>query len=123
MWQFYNPNPKGRLTGDCSVRALSAALNMGWDEAYMLMCAKGYELCDMPSANSVWGEVLKNHGFTRQAIPSTCPDCYTAEDFCRDNKTGLFVLGFGTHVATVRDGILFDSWNSSGQVPQYLWRR
>ncbi len=123
MWQFYNPNPKKILTGDCSVRAISAALSLDWDSAYALMCAKGYELCDMPSANSVWGEVLKNHGFTRQVIPSTCPDCYTAEDFCKDNQTGVFVLGFGTHVATVRDGILLDSWDSGGQVPQYLWRR
>lgn len=122
MWQFYNPNPKGLFTGDCTVRALSAALNLDWDSAYALMCAKGLELCDMPSANSVWGDVLKNHGFARQVIPNTCPECYTAEDFCRDNPLGIYVLCFGNHVAVVRDGVLLDSWDSGKQIPQYLWR-
>lgn len=78
---------------------------------------------DMPSSDSVWGAVLRQHGFYRSAIPNTCPDCYTAEDFARDHRRGVYVLGFGGHVATVRDGRIFDSWDSSKEIPQYYWHR
>lgn len=33
MWEYFNPNPAGRMVGDCSVRAISAALDVSWDEA------------------------------------------------------------------------------------------
>ena len=122
MWKFYNPNPLGKSTGDCSVRAISAALGMDWDSAYALIAANGFAMADMPSANAVWGNTLKDYGFRREIIQNSCPNCYTAEDFCQDNKTGVFVLGFGTHVATVRDGVIYDSWDSRQEIPQYFWR-
>lgn len=123
MWVKYNPNPAGRLVGDCAVRAVSAALGIDWEEAYNLIADAGYNMGDMPSSNSVWGAVLRQNGFYRTAIPNTCPDCYTAADFARDHPRGVFVLGFGTHVATVIDGNIYDSWNSSNEIPQYFWYR
>lgn len=123
MWREYNPNPAGRAVGDCAVRAVSAALGVTWETAYALMAAKGYSHSDMPSSNSVWGAVLRQHGFSRRAIPDTCPDCYTFEDFARDHPAGTYVLGTGTHTATVKDGILLDSWDSRKEIPQYFWYR
>lgn len=121
MWIHYQPNPCGRSVGDCSIRAVAKALNISWEEAYNLICDAGYKMCDMPSSDSVWGAVLRSNGFYRTSIPNNCPDCYTAEDFCRDNPVGIFVLGFGGHVATVVDGYLYDSWDSSNEIPVYMW--
>ena len=120
-WVEYNPNPVGRSVGDCSVRAIAKALGVSWEQAYALTASAGFGMGDMPSSNSVWGAVLRQHGFYRSAIDSNCPDCYSAEDFCRDHPKGTFVLGFGNHVATVKDGQLYDSWDSSREVPQYFW--
>lgn len=121
MWQEYNPNPTGRHVGDCAIRAVAKALNIDWEQAYALVSSAGYSMGDMPSSNSVWGAVLRQHGFYRKSIPDNCPDCYTAEDFLRDNPKGIYVLGFGQHVATAVDGTLYDSWNSLGEIPQYVW--
>lgn len=83
----------------------------------------GYNMADMPSSNSVWGAVLRQNGFYRHAIPNSCPDCYTAEQFAADYPKGTYVLGFGNHVATIKDGFIYDSWDSSQEIPQYYWSR
>lgn len=123
MWLEYNPNPAGRNVGDCSVRAISAALGVDWETAFAMIAKAAYQMADMPSSNSVWGAVLRQRGFYRHAIPNTCPECYTAEDFCHDHPHGVYVLGFGNHVATVKDGIILDSWDSSNEIPQYYWSK
>ncbi len=121
MWIRYNPNPAGRNVGDCSVRAVSKALEIDWETAYDLISDAGYNMGDMPSSDSVWGAVLRQNGFYRTAIPNYCPDCYTVRDFCEDHPIGTYVLGFGGHVATVKDGDIYDAWNSSNEIPQFYW--
>ena len=121
VWAEYNPNPVGRRVGDCSVRAIAKALDLEWEDAFWLMCANAAQMGDMPSSDAVWGSVLRQRGYFRTAIPNVCPTCYTAEDFCRDNPKGTYVLGFGGHVACVRDGVLYDSWDSSQELPQFFW--
>ena len=123
MYKHYNPNPMSRQVGDCSVRAIAKALDTDWETAYLLIIVNGFSMGDMPSSDSVWGSVLRQHGFYREAIPNTCPDCYTAEEFCREHPTGTYVLAFGGHVVTVKDGDLYDSWDSSNEVPAYFWYR
>lgn len=123
MWIKYNPNPAGRTVGDCAIRAVAKALDIDWETAYLLIVSNGYGMGDMPSSDSVWGSVLRQHGFYRKAIPNTCPECYTAEDFSHDYPVGTYVLGFGGHVATIVDGDLYDSWDSSQEIPVYVWWR
>lgn len=123
MWVKFQNNPCGRNVGDCSVRAVSKALDIDWEKAYLLIVTAGFNMCDMPSSNAVWGAVLRMNGFYRENIPNTCPDCYTAADFCADHPKGIYVLGFGTHVATAVDGNIYDSWDSSNEIPQYYWHK
>lgn len=123
MWIKYNPNPAGRNVGDCSVRAISVALSVSWETAFAMLVGSAFLMADMPSSNEVWGAVLRKHGYTRESVPNTCPDCYTAGDFCAEHPEGIYVLGFGDHVATVKDGDLYDSWDSTDRVPQYVWRK
>ena len=123
MWVKYNPNPTGRSVGDCAVRAIAKALDTDWEQAYAMIVINGFAMGDMPSGDSVWGSVLREHGFYRSAIPNTCPNCYTIEDLCRDNPKGVFVLGTGNHVVTVVDGDYFDIWDSGREIPVYAWYR
>lgn len=121
IWREFNPNPAGRRVGDCAVRAIAAALGTDWETAYDLVAEAGYNMADMPSSDGVWGAVLRQHGFYRTSLPASCPDCYTAADFAREHPRGVFVLGFGGHTATVRDGRIWDAWDSSNEIPQYIW--
>lgn len=123
VWREYNPNPAGRKVGDCSVRAISAALGVDWETAYALMAVAGFNMGDMPSSNSVWGAVLRQHGFYRFNLPDACPDCYTFGDFAKDNPNGVFVVGTGTHVATIIDSTIYDAWDSSNEPVAFVWHR
>lgn len=122
-WKYYNPNPRSNLVGDCVIRALSLALNQDWDETYLGVTAKGYELKDMPSSNTIWTAYLKSKGFKAYIIPNECPICYTVEEFCRDNPKGLFVLATGAHVITCIDGDYYDTWDSGSEIPIYFLKK
>lgn len=123
MYVEFNNNPVGRSVGDCAIRAVSKALGIDWESAYAMIALNGFLMGDMPSSNSVWGAVLRKNGFYMTAIPSDYPNDYTAEDFANDHQKGTYVLGFGNHVATVVDGQIFDSWDSSKEIPIYYWFR
>ena len=96
---------------------------MSWDEAFDELCEKAKEMGEMPSSNNAWGQYLQDIGFIYRAIPNTCPFCYTAADFCADHPCGTFILGTGTHVICVRNGVILDSYDSSDKVPLYCFYR
>ena len=122
MYIYVNPNPRGALIGDCAVRAIAVALGITWDDSYRLLADYGFMLKNLPNADSVWGAVLMDNGYSRKAIPDTCPACYTIRDFCHDHPQGTFVVGTGSHVVAVIDGNYYDSWDSGDEVPVMYWR-
>ena len=123
MFRVYNPNPTGKNVGDCTVRALTKGLGRSWEEIYTALALQVYLMGDLPSANAVWGAYLRQQGWTRRIIPDTCPDCYTVADFTAVHPRGTYILALSGHVVCVSEGDLWDSWDSSGEVPLYYWER
>lgn len=122
-WARHNPNPQRKSVGDCTVRAVSAALGMSWEEAFAGLCLQGFLMCDMPSANHVWGAYLREQGFARRILPEDCPDCYTVSDFAGDHPVGTYILALPSHVVCLQDGDWLDTWDSGMEVPLYYWER
>jgi hypothetical protein len=123
MFIRWNENPTGRFVGDCAVRAVSLALRTSWEDAYEMLVTNGFQMGDMPSSDSVWGATLRQHGFRREAIKNTCPDCYTVKDFCKDYPKGRFLLALDGHVVAVADGNYYDTWDSGNELPIYYWTK
>ena len=122
MWQKWNPNPIANdHAGDCAVRAIAKALDLTWEQAYIRLSLNGFLMAEIPNADLVWGAVLREAGLSREVVPNSCPNCYTVEDFCNDHPEGTFVVKSENHVATVVDGVLYDSWDSSRNIPYYYW--
>ena len=122
-YMYYNPNPNGISVGDCAVRAMSKALDEDWDKAYLELCAEGFLCCDMPTANKVWGAILKKKGYTRKGLTNECPECYSVKDFCRTHDRGTYVLALDGHVVTICDGDYYDSWDSGNGTVLYYWQK
>jgi len=114
-WIPYNANPKGNRDVDCTVRAISVALDQTWDRTYAEVFLEGYIAKRMPVSNSVWRAYLRRKGFVREVVPDTCPDCYTVEDFADDHPHGVYLIGTGSHVVCIVDGNVIDTFDSRGE--------
>lgn len=116
-YSFINVNPKRKSVGDCVIRALSIALDKSWEETYLDICAQGFKMADMPSANHVWGQYLRENGFSRV----TAEPNMTVSEFCKKNEQGIYILGCDSHVVAAIDGHYCDSWDSGDETVVYYW--
>lgn len=123
MWKYYLNNPCGRVVGDCAVRALSVALDMTWQEAFLKLATAAYGMCDMPSSNSVIWAVLRQNGFEAFNIPGNMIGHFTVRGFCEANPTGTYVMFTSGHVVAAKDGTFFDSWDSGSETVLFVWYR
>lgn len=122
MWVECNPNPLGRQTGDCVVRAIAIATDQSWRETYRGLCRIGETEGDLPNSNMVWGLYLKRKGARQFLLPETCPECITVRAFCERYPKGVYVIGTGSHAVAVIDGDHYDSWDSGRVTPTFFWK-
>lgn len=122
MWVRCNPNPLGKATSDCVVRAIAIATNKSWRRVYGDLCELGGIECEMPNSNYLWGQYLNEQGFEQFLLPESCPKCVTVRAFCERFPEGTYVIGTGSHAVAVIDGDYFDSWDSGSETPTYFWR-
>lgn len=123
MYRHYNPNPRGIQAGDCVIRAVCAVTGQSWQAVYAALSLQGYMMGDWGNSDRVWGAYLRSRGYRRQILPSICPDCYTVGDFAADHPQGRYVLGTGSHAVAVVDGVIYDSFDSSGAVPVFYFAK
>lgn len=48
---FYNPNPAGKFTSDCVVRAIAKLMNFDWDTAYLNLSMAAFDSKSIISAD------------------------------------------------------------------------
>ena len=122
MWIRCNPNPLGKQTSDCVVRAIAIATEQSWKRTFRELCALGEIEAELPNSNYVWGLYLKEHGAKQFLLPESCPSCITVRAFCERFPEGVYVIGTGSHAVAVIDGDYYDAWDSGNEVPSYFWR-
>ena len=77
MFVQYNSNPRGINTGYCVIRAICKAMDKTWEKVYTELTVKGLQEAMWGDTNTHWAKYLKEHGFVKELLPNTCPDCYT----------------------------------------------
>lgn len=123
MYVYYNANPLGKHTNDCTVRGISLLMDIDWDTAYLKLVMEGFLLRNMPDNNITWGSFLRKQGYKRYSIPNSCPDCYTTVDFCREHPRGRYLIATGSHVICVIDGDYYDISDTGDEVIAYYWTK
>lgn len=117
----FNPNPKGKVAEDCTVRAIARLTNKSWDDAYLLVCTGGLIEKTMPDQKAAITTLMDILGFENNLLPNTCPKCYTIKRFCRDFPRGRFMVATGSHVVAVIDGNYYDAFDSGNEVLLNYW--
>lgn len=122
MWIRCNPNPLGRQTGDCVIRALAIATGQSWRDTYRQLCDLGERYADLPNSNMIWNMFLRRRGAKQFLLPENCPECITVQAFCERYPEGIYVIGTGDHAVTCISGDYYDSFDSGMCVPTVFWR-
>ena len=81
---YHNENPKNRITGDCTFRAIATATGKSWEEVVMemaeLSCKTGYAINDKKGIE----RYLDTIGWIKEKQPRrTDGKKYTGKEFCR----------------------------------------
>lgn len=119
MMEYHNANRDGKNVGDCTVRAISVALDQAWDTTYWGLCVEGWLAADMPSSNRVWGRYLSRRGWRRNLPPTWV----SVRDFAASHPDGTYLLALDTHVVACVDGSVVDTWYSGDLDVIYFWEK
>ena len=110
LWVKYQPNPLGKNTLDCSIRAISKIFSITWTEALDLIveCAKKYSEQTNCTVNLNTLLYEKKHMHVYEPKKKM-----TFEKFAYLYPVGTYALYSKGHICACVDGKLYDSWNSS----------
>ena len=122
---FYNANPKNKFGGDCVIRAVATALNQSWEDTIREMTEFGIKLGYVLNDKCVYEKYLELKGFIKRPEPRDYDNCkMSAKKAIRIYGIKNAVVKLGSHhIAAVKDGKVYDIWDSSKETIHTYWER
>ena len=113
---YHNENPKNRITGDCTFRAIATATGKAWDEVVIemakLSCETGYAINDTKGIER-YMEQIGWHKWKQPRKPNGKK--YTGKEFCKwlntnPRNVNAVVAKIGSHhVTCIKRGGVYNS--------------
>ena len=103
-YHFYNANPKGKRTGDCVVRAISAATGKTWEEVLQGLTEIALKFKLMPNDDKCYSRYLESFGWKKEKQPRKDDNTkYTGSEFCEllDSENCEYILPYQSSTDTV----------------------
>lgn len=126
---WYNANPKGKIIGDCVLRAISTAEGESWETTYKKMFDLSVKRGEIFNDKKFIEAYLKSIGYTKMKQPrKTNNKKYTGSDWCKElqrignTKTIIANIG-GHHIVCIKDNKVLDIWNSTCKCIGNYWIR
>lgn len=121
-FHYHNENPKNRITGDCTFRAIARATGKSWTEVVMEMaemsCKTGYAINDKKGIE----RYLKSIGWIKMSQPRKSDwTKYTGKEFCKVFKGTCIAKIGGHHVTCIIDGKVNDIWDCTDKCIGNYW--
>lgn len=133
VFHFYNANPKGRITGDCTVRGLTMATGIDYNTIVMGQAIVQVETGYDQTAQQGTAILLERLGWVKHKQPRK-PNGrkYTGAEFCKVQQSGkskdgivisdrIFCKIGGNHVVAIVKGKVWDIWDSTGGCIGNYW--
>lgn len=113
-FNYFNANPKGKLTGDCSFRAISLALGIDYNESVRERFEMFIETGIVPNSTKGEEDYLKSKGWVKNKQPKKSNGKkYTGVEFVEEFKGTCVAHIGGHHTVCIKDGKIWDTWDSS----------
>lgn len=123
-WVYYQPNKKDLKDryGDCTIRALSKALNCSWLEAYDKMvpiCREAQTSNIFAAPAAIRNPLVESLGFKYTGISNKRGTKRpTVDSFAKDHPNGTYICNLSNHEVAVVNGKYYDTWDC-GQYSLY----
>lgn len=124
-FKYHNENPKNRITGDCTFRAIATATGKAWGDVVMEMAQisvkTGYAINDKKGIE----KYMESIGWVKHTQPRKVNGKkYTGKEFCKDFRPHqvVAVIG-GGHVTCFMNGKANDIWDCTDNCIGNYWTR
>ena len=112
-WHEYNPNPKKKNVGDCSLRAYCAAFGWTWEEAFEKSSEIAKDEAIMMDTHKTCERVMEGEGYVLdEEFKKSKRKDLTVNEFALTHPYGTYFLNTHGHLLCVKDGEYWDSWDS-----------
>ena len=116
MYKYMNMNPKDNHIEDCTVRAVSVAEGISWDEAYDKLSDSARDMGLM--MNSV--EAIERYLDKRYEV---VPHYSTyVGDFIKEYPRGTYLVTMPGHITVIKNGVLYDTFDCRNRRMWNAWR-
>ena len=138
-FHFHNANPKGKMTEDCAVRAITTVLKQPYEQTLRELAEVTIKTGYMLNGNKGIDAYMKSKGWVKCKQPKK-PDGtkYTGQEFCRtlmhpiySEELDICKEGFeinnilanigGHHIVAIMSGQIWDTWNSANGSIGIVW--
>lgn len=138
-FHFHNANPKGKMTTDCVIRAITTALEQPWEQTLREMSEMSIKTGYMMNENKCMDKYLQSKGWIKCKQPKKDDGTkYTGREFCRtlmhpiySEELKLTNRSFeinrivanigGHHTIAIMGGQIWDTWNSADGSIGIVW--
>ena len=111
-WHEYNPNPKKKNVGDCSLRAYCAAFGWTWEEAFEKSSEIARDEAIMMDTHKTCEKVMEGAGYVLdEEFKKSKRKDLTVNEFALTHPYGTYSLNTHGHLLCVKDGEYWDSWD------------
>ena len=107
MFRYYNANPNKSNIEDCTIRALSVAEGISWDEAYDLLSNSARDLGLMISDVRAIEKFLDLRYYRVPIYEKT------VGEFMENHAEGIYLITMPGHISVLKNGINYDTFDPS----------
>lgn len=116
MYKYMNMNPEGKNIEDCTVRAISVAEGISWDEAYDELSDSARDMGLMMSSV----EAIERYLDARyKRIPFYTE---TVNEFIENHPYGTYLITMEGHITVLKNGINYDTFDCSDRLMWAAWK-
>lgn len=116
MYRYRNANPDMNDIEDCTIRAISVAEDISWDEAYMKLSESARKMRLMMNSVPAIEKYLDMH-YDRK-----CFNDMTVGEFIETHPRGTYLITMKGHITVLKNGINYDTFDCRERIMWCAWK-